>query len=225
MTKRAIRMTDRRSFLALGSTLFAAALAGCGFHLRGSGPRANLPFKTLYLAVPAGSALGADLRRAIIDSGSTTVVTDPKGAEAVAEITSEARDRQILSLNSQGRVREYTLISRAAVQVRDSKGADLLPLTPIEVRRILNFNESQVLAKEQEEAGMYRDMQADLVQQILRRIAAIKPAALAPGPQSSQPQSAPSPSTQQPSTQQPSTAQPSSPGTTPPKQGQDAAPR
>jgi LPS-assembly lipoprotein len=217
-------MTDRRSFLAFGSTLFAAALTGCGFHMRGSGPRANLPFKTLYLAIPGGSALGADLRRAIIDSGSTTVVADPKGAEAVAEITSEARDRQILSLNSQGRVREYTLISRAAVQVRDSKGVDLLPLTPIEVRRILNFNESQVLAKEQEEAGMYRDMQADLVQQILRRIAAIKPAAAAPGAPQSSPLT-PQPQSTQPPTTPPSTTPPSSQGATPPKQGQDAAPR
>jgi len=34
-----------------------------------------------------------------------------------------------------------------------------------------------VLAKESEEALLYRDMQSDLVQQILRRLAAIKPAA------------------------------------------------
>ena len=38
------------------------------------------------------------------------------------------------------------------------------------------FNETQVLAKESEEALLYRDMQADLVQQIMRRLAAIKPA-------------------------------------------------
>jgi LPS-assembly lipoprotein len=215
-------MTDRRSFLALGSTLVAAALTGCGFHLRGSGPRPNLPFKTLYLAFPTGSLLGADLRRAIVDSGSTTVIDDPKIAEAVAEISSEGRDKQVLSLNSQGRVREYTLILRATVQVRDNKGKNLLPATAVEVRRILNFNESQVLAKEQEEAGMYRDMQADLVQQILRRIASIKPAtpAPAPAPQSSQPQSTPSQSTQQ-----PSTLPPPGQGTAQPKQGQDAAPR
>lgn len=89
-------MTDRRSFLALGSTLLAAGLTGCGFHLRGSGPRANLPFKTLYLAFPTGSLLGASLRRAIVESGSTTVIDDPKVAEAVAEIAAEGRGKSVV---------------------------------------------------------------------------------------------------------------------------------
>jgi hypothetical protein len=38
------------------------------------------------------------------------------------------------------------------------------------------FDETQVLAKESEEALLYRDMQADLVQQIMRRLAAVKTA-------------------------------------------------
>jgi LPS-assembly lipoprotein len=37
------------------------------------------------------------------------------------------------------------------------------------------FDETQVLAKESEEALLYRDMQADLVQQIMRRLAALRP--------------------------------------------------
>jgi LPS-assembly lipoprotein len=40
----------------------------------------------------------------------------------------------------------------------------------------MSFDETQVLAKEAEEALLYRDMQGDLVQQIMRRLAAIKPA-------------------------------------------------
>jgi LPS-assembly lipoprotein len=44
------------------------------------------------------------------------------------------------------------------------------------VRRVISFNESQVLAKEMEEAALYRDMQSDMARQILRRIAALKPA-------------------------------------------------
>ncbi|MNN27862.1 LPS-assembly lipoprotein LptE [compost metagenome] len=46
--------------------------------------------------------------------------------------------------------------------------------TVITLKRDLSYNEAQVLAKEAEEAMLYRDMQSDLVQQILRRIAAIK---------------------------------------------------
>ncbi|MFN0162016.1 MAG: LPS assembly lipoprotein LptE, partial [Burkholderiales bacterium] len=37
------------------------------------------------------------------------------------------------------------------------------------------FNDTQVLAKESEEALLYRDMQTDMVQQVLRRLAATAP--------------------------------------------------
>jgi LPS-assembly lipoprotein len=61
--------------------------------------------------------------------------------------------------------------------VIDAKGGQLLAPTEITLRRNLAFNEQQVLAKESEEALLYRDMQSDLVQQILRRLAAMKPPA------------------------------------------------
>ena len=40
--------------------------------------------------------------------------------------------------------------------------------------RDITFNDSQVLAKEQEEALLYRDMLSDLVTQIMRRLQAAK---------------------------------------------------
>jgi len=41
-------------------------------------------------------------------------------------------------------------------------------------QRDISFNETQILAKESEESLLYRDMQTDLVQQLLRRLAAAK---------------------------------------------------
>jgi LPS-assembly lipoprotein len=38
----------------------------------------------------------------------------------------------------------------------------------------LLFSESHALARESEEEMLYRDMQTDLVQQVMRRLAAIK---------------------------------------------------
>ncbi|HJW54370.1 MAG TPA: LPS assembly lipoprotein LptE, partial [Burkholderiaceae bacterium] len=46
--------------------------------------------------------------------------------------------------------------------------------TDITLKRDISFNESAVMAKENEEALLYRDMQSDLVQQLLRRLHAIK---------------------------------------------------
>ena len=166
---------DRRQFLtaavAAGTLL---ALAGCGFHLRGSNGEADLPFKTMLVNFPDTSPLGAELKRNIRANG-TAIVTDPKLADAIFEMQSESRDKVILSLNSQGRVREYTLYYKLRFRVKDNQDKELLAPVDIVLKRDISFNESQVLAKEAEEGLLYRDMQSDMVQQILRRLVALKP--------------------------------------------------
>ena len=166
---------NRRTFLTYASTATALALlSACGFHLRGANGEANLPFKTMLLGFVESSTLGAELRRTIRANG-TEIVTDPKEAEALLDVLSETRQKIVLSLNSQGRVREYTLLYKFRFRVRDNKGGELLPPTDIVLKRDISFNESQALAKEVEEGLLYRDMQSDLVQQILRRLVALKP--------------------------------------------------
>lgn len=162
--------------IALASTIM---LSACGFKLRSSILGNNLPFKSIYLAVPETSTLGNELRRYIRGSGELEIKTVQAEAEATLDFLTEVREKVILSLNSQGRVREYVLYYRVTIRVRDSKNVELLPPTLITLKRDISYNESQVLAKESEEAMLYRDMQSDLVQQILRRIAAIKPVAVA----------------------------------------------
>jgi LPS-assembly lipoprotein len=169
------RTMRRTAGLPILLFLAALLLSGCGFHLRGSNGGADLPFRSIFLAVPETSPLGVELRRNIRATGSTAIATDPKLADARLEVLSEVRDREIQSLNSQGRIREYTLFYRLTFRVLGKSDAVLLAPTEIVLKRDISFNESQVLAKESEEGLLYRDMQSDLVQQILRRLAAIKP--------------------------------------------------
>jgi LPS-assembly lipoprotein len=150
---------------------FVLMLAACGFQLRGS---ANLPFETLY--VPgATSGIALDLKRTIQTGTSTRVVDTPKDAQAVLEFTGETREKEILSLTGAGRVREFRLRYRVQYRVHDRKGREYIPLTTLlQVRDIL-FNDSIVLAKESEEQLLYHDMQSDMVQQIMRQLAAAQP--------------------------------------------------
>ncbi|GAA4030872.1 LPS assembly lipoprotein LptE [Actimicrobium antarcticum] len=167
---------NRRTFLAYSAiTATMATLSACGFRLRGSNGEANLPFKTMVLGFGDTSPLGAELRRNIRANG-TAVITDRKLADASLDVLSETREKVILSLNSAGRVREFTLYYKFRFQVVDNTGKQLLAPTDIILKREISFNESAVLAKEAEEGLLYRDMQSDLVQQILRRLAALKPA-------------------------------------------------
>lgn len=149
------------------------ALAGCGFRLRGT---AEVPFKTVYVqGATAGIAL--DLKRHIIAGTRAHVVDNAALAEAVVELTQERREKHILSLTGAGRVSEFQLRYQLVFRVHDGKGAQYVPPTTLLLTRDMSFSDAEVLAKEAEEQLLFRDMQNDMVQQILRRLAAAgKPA-------------------------------------------------
>jgi len=148
----------------------ALAIAGCGFHLRGT---ADVPFQTLY--VPnSSSGIALDLKRNVQAGTQAKVVDDAKQAEAILMFSDEAREKNILSLSAQGRVREFQLRYRVGFRMHDGKGGDYIPQTQIALTRDITFNDTDVLAKEAEEQLLFRDMQTDMVQQIMRRLAAAK---------------------------------------------------
>jgi LPS-assembly lipoprotein len=141
-------------------------LASCGFRLRGT---AEVPFETLYLPA-SGGGIALDLKRNIQAGTNAKVVDDPKAAEALLQFTEEVREKEILSLTATGRVREFKLRYRVGFRVHDNKGGDFVPLTRLELSRDISFNDTEVLAKEAEEQLLFRDMQGDMVQQIMRRL-------------------------------------------------------
>lgn len=155
-----------RSFAIL---VLGLATAACGFQLRG---QATLPFETLYVAIPDNSPIAIELKRNIIAGTRTKLAADSAAAQATIRVTSEARDKSILSFDTGGRVRELQLRYSLSFHVHDAKGRDYLPPSEIRITRDVSFNDTQVLAKESEELLLFRDMQSDMVQQILRRLAA-----------------------------------------------------
>jgi LPS-assembly lipoprotein len=144
----------------------ATLVAGCGFRLRGT---ADVPFQALYLPA-SGGGIALDLKRNIQAGTNAKVVDDPKVADAVLQFTEEVREKEILSLTATGRVREFKLRYRVGFRVHDNKGGDFVPPTRFELTRDISFNDSEVLAKEAEEQLLFRDMQSDMVQQIMRRL-------------------------------------------------------
>lgn len=154
--------------IAIASAL-VLALAACGFQLRGT---AELPFDTVYL--PATGGIGLDLKRNILAGTRTAVVDDPKQAQAVLEFLQEAKQKDILSLTAGGRVREFRLLYLVAFRVHDGKGGEYLPAATLQLARDFTFNDAEVLAKEMEEQLLYREMQADMVRQIMRRLSGAK---------------------------------------------------
>lgn len=159
-----------RQIGAAALMLSLALLAGCGFKLRGA---VDLPFTSLHVQVSQNSQFGHELKRAL-RAAKAPLATAPASAHATLVIMSEIREKQILSLGGQGRIREYQLRYRVGYQVTDGKTVTFTPPTEILLKRDVSFNDNEALAKEAEEALLYRDMQTDAVRQLLRRLQAAK---------------------------------------------------
>lgn len=162
-------MRRRPFLLGIGA---AAALAGCGFELRKA---PDFAFRSI--AIPAGTPMANELRRTISSAGDVQVTSRQlpvDQAQVVLDLLAELREKVVVGLNASGQVREFQLRSIVRFRLRTPQGRELIPETELVQQRDISFNESAVLAKEAEETLLYRDMQTDLVQQLMRRLAAVK---------------------------------------------------
>ena len=165
---------QRRHLLVLSTSALASlALGGCGFALRKA---PDFAFTTLFTGLPESSPLGVELRRSLQSSGKVQVITDPRRlneAQVILDVLADQREKVVLSLNASGQVRENQLRIRFRFKLRTLAGKELIPESEITQQRDITFNESVALSKESEEALLYRDMQSDIVQQLVRRLAAV----------------------------------------------------
>lgn len=150
--------------------LLSFSLAACGFHLRGQ-ESYTLPFQAVYVEGDNNSALVIQLKRAIQTAGAS-LAGKPGDAQAVLQVLPESREKIVQSLSGAGKVSEYRLRLRVSFRLSDDKQKALIPLTEIELNRNFAFDDAQILAKEAEENLLYRDMQTDAAQQIMRRLSA-----------------------------------------------------
>jgi LPS-assembly lipoprotein len=154
------------------AALAAVVSTGCGFKLRVA---PTFAFQTLAVTPEKNGLVAADLIRyfgkAIVPLAASPGTPAP---QVIVDILQEVREKNVVGVNASGQVREFQLKIRIQFRMRTPGGHDLIGPTEISQQRDISFNESAVLAKEAEEVLLFRDMQADLLQQLLRRLAAIK---------------------------------------------------
>ena len=167
-------MSSRRTLLtAAGAAVAAPLLTACGFELR---KPPVFAFKSIALAMPPSSSLTVELRRQLEGTGSVKVITEAAElpqAEVVLESPGEVRERIVVSVNANGEVRELTLRIRLRFRLRTADGRELLPMTEISRQIDQSYAESAALSKEQEVLMLYQNMQSDIVQQVMRRLATV----------------------------------------------------
>jgi LPS-assembly lipoprotein len=168
-------LSDRRksltALLALGTSAASVFLLhGCGFQ-----PRAvpRLAFGSVALAgFDRGSPLAEEFRRQLAPQ--MRVLDAPDKAEVVLQALEDKRERSVVASTSAAQVRELRLRLAFKFRATTATGRELIPRAELLLTRDLNWSETQALAKEAEEAELFREMQADVVAQVLRRLAAVR---------------------------------------------------
>lgn len=155
---------------ALTAAAGALLLAGCGFQLRGP-PR--LPFASIALTGFAPrSPLAEEFKRQL--ARQVSVLDAPAKADVVLHAVDDARERSVVASTAAAQVRELQLRLKFNFRAHTPGGRELIPHAELLLTRDLSYSETQALAKEHEEAELFREMQADVVAQVLRRLAAVK---------------------------------------------------
>jgi LPS-assembly lipoprotein len=157
----------RRAALAT----LAAPLAGCGFELRRAEP---LPMRSIALVgFKPDSALRSALQHELERAG-VALRDNPAQAEAVFDVLADAREKTVAASTAFGQVRELQLRVRLRFRVATPAGKLLLAPSDLLLTRDMSYSETAALAKQQEEALLYRAMDEDIVAQVLRRLASVK---------------------------------------------------
>lgn len=162
-----VRTDERRALLS--ALAAAGALTGCGFRLR---QPARMPFGSIALVgLETRSALADELRARLTEQ--VQVIETPARADVVLQALTDVRERSVVATTAAAQVRELTLRLRFDFSVRSGAGRLLLPRVDLLLARDLNYIEAQALAKAFEEAELYREMQTDVVLQVMARLAAL----------------------------------------------------
>ena len=164
-------MSKRIALRILFVLIVSATLSACGFKLRAN---AELPFTTLHNGMKAGTELSDEFNRQARISSTTILVANRSRAQASLEMIKESREKEAVSFSPSGRPREYLLRYRVNFRVRDKSGVEVLEPTEILLRRYITTTDIEVLSAQLEEDFLYKEMQKDMAQQIIRRLSVLK---------------------------------------------------
>ena len=156
----------------LSLVFLVCTLAACGFQLRGA---YNLPehLSPLYLDKDSMSLLLYKEMRTSLKASGAELTEDEATAASVLEITREQKTRDVISVDTLGRVREYRLIYRFTFTLQAS-GEAVIDKSNIQLTRNLLFNPEAVLGVAEETENIYRDMIRDSTGLVLLRLQALE---------------------------------------------------
>jgi LPS-assembly lipoprotein len=153
--------------------LLAGITTACGFALRGEAVLpAALRMASLDVADPY-SPLSRDLSAALRRGGVDLRAAGTAGAGRIA-VPVNAFVVEPLTVGAEARVQEYVVRYRVELEAAAADGSVLLARTPIVLERDYSFDETQALGAQAQQDLIVKELQREMVQQILRRLASLR---------------------------------------------------
>jgi len=155
----------RRTISALCIALVLWASTGCGFHLRGSTELSKSLPELSIVSSNTKSAIINELKRWLRASG----ITLSESADTILSVSNIKNENRPIAYDSRGKTALYELTKSLSISVTQV-GKKLLIPTHIGVRQPYNYNESDTSAKDEEQALLEREMNAAIINRIIRHL-------------------------------------------------------
>jgi len=149
--------------------LLSVSLASCGFQLRGAYELPAAMQVTYINQQQVTIDLVRSLKRAL--RASDIKIADTKTDDsAVLRLYKETRGKRTVSVDAQGRAREYTLTYALSFSLVASQQKFEIAEQTIRIERDFIFDPEDVLGNSRGESQLYEEMQQDLVRLLLLRL-------------------------------------------------------
>lgn len=152
--------------------LFALALIGCGFQLRGE---VQLPAGMQRITVDSAdpySPLKRNLEDSLRRSGAAIEEKVGDGI-AVLKLPVVTISPEVSAVGTAQHVREFVMLYHVEFEVLDANGKIIVAKQTIELMRNFTFDDTQALGIGVAQEDLKRQMQRDMVQAVMRRIEAV----------------------------------------------------
>ena len=128
-----------------------------------------MPFESVYIQA-SDPLVVLDIKRRIQASSKTIVLDSPNDSQAILHILNARKRKVILSVSGSGRVREFQLRYSISFKVTDKTGREVVPISNIEIKRVLPFSDSAFLASQMEEKMLVKEMKKDAILKMMDRL-------------------------------------------------------
>lgn len=152
-------------------TIISSLLYGCGFHLAGEG---NFATELNNTHIQSTSSSNEMLRLLEKNLRSNQInVVDAESATALLRILHEETEKVVLTVDSDGKAREFELLLRITFEVKRVDNTVLLDQQVIDLNRDFVFDKSDLLGTNEEEQELFSEMRNDAAKLIVYRLQTI----------------------------------------------------